>query len=303
MSKNYMNDSQASEIVKYISDTMKFPIMGAGGGFAPIGMYGWSPDYVTGAPQGWLRCEGQIINIADYPELATFYASQHGASNYWGGDGITTFAVPDLRGEFPRGAGTNSHANQGNGGAVGEHQDGTEFPMYMTNGNNIQIDGNATNNKIKDYDGVTKTREKTFSVATTTGTWGTEPSMVTSRPTNTSGVFFVKATVSGDANAHQYSTEEQVVGMDENGNYIYEKTITGLSVSMIGDTFTVIPSFSISANNISIVREAKGMNGERKVSFPLITYTDGDTLKVMISRPNSTTTILGMLIIQYTKTQ
>lgn len=94
--KNYGNDSQIAEIVKYISDTMKFPVMGAGGGFAPIGAEAYFDGQV--APLGWVICDGTELNIADYPDLATYYASQHGASNYYGGDGVTTFAVPTRSG-------------------------------------------------------------------------------------------------------------------------------------------------------------------------------------------------------------
>ena len=39
------------------------------------------------------------------------------------GDGVTTFKVPNLLGEFLRGTGTNSYTNQGSGANVGVHQD------------------------------------------------------------------------------------------------------------------------------------------------------------------------------------
>lgn len=76
----------------------------------------------TTAPDGWLLCQGQAISRTDYADLFAVIGTAFGS-----GDGSTTFNLPDLRGEFLRGAGTNSHANQGNGGAVGEHQDATEF--------------------------------------------------------------------------------------------------------------------------------------------------------------------------------
>jgi microcystin-dependent protein len=47
------------------------------------------------APQGWAMCAGQLLpisqNTALFSLLGTFY----------GGDGITTFALPDLRGRVP----------------------------------------------------------------------------------------------------------------------------------------------------------------------------------------------------------
>jgi microcystin-dependent protein len=43
-------------------------------------------------PGGWLLCNGQSLNITQYAEL---FAA---ISNTYGGDGITSFNVPDLRG-------------------------------------------------------------------------------------------------------------------------------------------------------------------------------------------------------------
>jgi len=44
------------------------------------------------APQGWARCEGQILAIAQYQALFALIGTTYG------GDGRTTFALPDLRG-------------------------------------------------------------------------------------------------------------------------------------------------------------------------------------------------------------
>ena len=81
-------------------------------------------------PDDYLSCDGNVYRINDYKLLANFINSQFGSYDYFGGDGIDTFAVPDLRGEFLRGTGTNSHTNalgelQGSGSDVGKHQSGT----------------------------------------------------------------------------------------------------------------------------------------------------------------------------------
>ena len=49
------------------------------------------------APQGFLVCDGTVLNAEDYPAL--FQA----IGGVFGGDGVATFAVPDLRGQFIRG--------------------------------------------------------------------------------------------------------------------------------------------------------------------------------------------------------
>jgi len=51
------------------------------------------------APAKWLFCHGQLLNISDYSAL--FYV----LGNMYGGDGISTFALPDLRGRVPVGTG------------------------------------------------------------------------------------------------------------------------------------------------------------------------------------------------------
>lgn len=63
--------------------------------FLPIGFLGYLP--YSAAPAGWLVCDGTVYNVADYPELAAKLGSTYG------GDGVSTFAVPDDRGLFRRG--------------------------------------------------------------------------------------------------------------------------------------------------------------------------------------------------------
>ncbi len=52
------------------------------------------------APAGWLMCDGSALSINDYPELFVLIG------NTYGGDGVETFYLPDLRGKLPVGQGT-----------------------------------------------------------------------------------------------------------------------------------------------------------------------------------------------------
>lgn len=54
----------------------------------------WPLDY---APQGWVFCDGRLLSVAQNQALFALLR------NTYGGDGRTTFAVPDLRGRFPVG--------------------------------------------------------------------------------------------------------------------------------------------------------------------------------------------------------
>jgi microcystin-dependent protein len=63
------------------------------------------------APIDWMLCQGQLLSIAEYTTLFQLIGTTYG------GDGQTTFQLPDLRGRFP--------LHQGDGFTLGE-TDGTE---------------------------------------------------------------------------------------------------------------------------------------------------------------------------------
>ena len=50
------------------------------------------------APQNYLVCDGRVVNILDYPELANYFTAQFGSVNYFGGDGTSTFGIPNVTG-------------------------------------------------------------------------------------------------------------------------------------------------------------------------------------------------------------
>ncbi|MCM0755718.1 tail fiber protein [Desulfovibrio aminophilus] len=52
-------------------------------------------------PAGWMSCDGQLLQVAS-PDTAALHAL---IGNRYGGDGRTTFALPNLNGRIPGGAG------------------------------------------------------------------------------------------------------------------------------------------------------------------------------------------------------
>ena len=48
-------------------------------------------------PKGYLVCDGAEYQIADHSQLAAFFEKEFGSKNHFGGDGTSTFAVPDFR--------------------------------------------------------------------------------------------------------------------------------------------------------------------------------------------------------------
>jgi microcystin-dependent protein len=57
------------------------------------------------APYGWFQCQGQLVPIANYQALYALIGT------IYGGDGQSTFALPDLRGRSP------AHQGQQTGGS------------------------------------------------------------------------------------------------------------------------------------------------------------------------------------------
>ncbi|HEY4145792.1 phage tail protein [Pinirhizobacter sp.] len=57
----------------------------------------------TYAPNGWNDCDGSLLSIAEYDSLYSLIGTA------FGGDGVQTFALPDMRGRLP------IHNGTGNG--------------------------------------------------------------------------------------------------------------------------------------------------------------------------------------------
>lgn len=69
------------------------------------------------APVGWMFCEGQVLAISEYDTL--FYL----IGTTYGGNGSTTFALPDLRGRVP--------IHQGNGFIRGQWAGVETVPLLI----------------------------------------------------------------------------------------------------------------------------------------------------------------------------
>lgn len=236
-------------------------------GFTPVG----SVIIMSGneAPTNYLACDGTVYNISDYPELAAFYARSQGSCNFYGGNGTTTFAVPDWRGEFIRGAGTNSHANQGNGAAVGVHQDSTKIANNITNKpeaspNNVYFGSLADTNipLVQNYDALQRAVAGTYvdvSVAKDSiiNREDARPIYNTIRPTNTSVLFCVAVKNIYLNPSLDYSTEEKVVGTWIDGKPLYQKTIVPDSQILLPDKSIVYIQTGIGSNVIDTVASSE----------------------------------------------
>lgn len=164
------------------------------------------------APKHYLKCDNSEYQVKDYPYLAEYFKKEFGSVNKFGGDGVTTFRTPDLRGEFLRGTGINSHANQGNGAAVGTHQDATELAIIQNwNDVTIAIDTGLSGwHSLTTADSAIKVNKRSYrdvGIQTTNN----PGQYITSRPTNTSVLYCIKAEPTYFINVIGTTTETELL--------------------------------------------------------------------------------------------
>lgn len=89
----------------------------------------WGGNY---APEGWAFCNGQTLSIAQNQALYALIW------NTYGGDGVSTFKLPDLRGRVPVGLGSGVGVTPRNWGEYGGSETATVIvdgaPQQITQG-------------------------------------------------------------------------------------------------------------------------------------------------------------------------
>ena len=84
--------------------------------------------------RGWSNCDGQLLPIAQNTALFSLFGTTYG------GDGRTTFALPDLRGRVPihtgAGPGLPQYAQGSRGGAATVVLNTNQIPLHNHNLNN-----------------------------------------------------------------------------------------------------------------------------------------------------------------------
>lgn len=190
------------------------------------GIVGEIKSYMgTTPPESFLACDGAIYNIADYPYLAQHFLINFGKTNFFGGDGVDTFAVPDLRGEFLRGTGTGAR-NTGSGSAVGAHQNATLYPMAGTSESWIGGYGGSgslgTNygSRNEDISGGSSTAFCHSSAANSANIYKNKPTWYTGRPTNTSVLYCIRYKPAFMAD------NEGMLELEAEINAVRQKTVT-----------------------------------------------------------------------------
>jgi len=104
------------------------------------------------APRGWALCEGQLMDISSNTALFSILGT------IYGGDGRTTFGLPDMRGRVPMGAGNGPGLTSRTIGQKGENQSRTLTTLNIPTHNHVATVslGNAPQNILLSQDNAVK---------------------------------------------------------------------------------------------------------------------------------------------------
>ncbi len=95
------------------------------------------------APEGWAPCNGQLMSVAQHTALFSLLGTRYG------GDGKTTFALPDLQCRVPihagQGAGLSSYDVGSKGGATTVTLSEAEMPAHLHEVRSTSAVGNNEN--------------------------------------------------------------------------------------------------------------------------------------------------------------
>jgi len=95
------------------------------------------------APTGWALCNGQLLPISQNTALFSLLGTTYG------GDGVSTFALPDLRGRVPissgQGSGLQNYALGQNGGAETTTLSANQMPAHNHAMNTVSGAGSTSN--------------------------------------------------------------------------------------------------------------------------------------------------------------
>ncbi len=196
-------------VLVFTDDEGNDTVLGAGGGgggsAAVIGsIVPWPSDT---PPAGWFECDGQELDRVVYADLFAVIGTTYGD-----GDGVNTFNLPDLRGEFLRGF-DNGAGNDPDAGSRTDRGDGTtgdnvgtkqadEFGSHNHSFEYQQLDETGTNNPVSNIQGTGNTEF-------TTSEGGSE-----TRPRNVYMMFIINAedqpTLPDEVANHRRAGNEQL---------------------------------------------------------------------------------------------
>lgn len=143
------------------------------------------------APAGYLVCDGAAHSISDYPALADFFRQQFGAANHFGGDGTSTFAVPDMRNLFLRGY--HGEAEKQLSGEIGAKQEATRQVWVEIDKNGVMSTGRTDSSAVPLHYDELDGRQGYYGFRSTGSDVNGRATYYTARPANMAVLYCVKA--------------------------------------------------------------------------------------------------------------
>ncbi len=112
------------------------------------------------APRGWALCDGQLLSIAQHNALFSLLGT------IYGGDGRTTFALPDLRGRVPMHAGSGPGLNPRRLGERSGTETNTQTVSQMASHNHpVVVTSGPGNNAVATHGDTNTPIGSSFGVA------------------------------------------------------------------------------------------------------------------------------------------
>ncbi|NDB68721.1 MAG: tail fiber protein [Methylocystaceae bacterium] len=135
----------------------------------------------TSVPSGWLACQGQAVSQTTY---AALYAAI-GATWNTGGEGAGNFRLPDLRGMFLRGTGTNGTGSSS--GAAGPSVGAYAADTYLNHSHGITDPGHTHTIPFSNFFAINNGTSRNYADASSTTNTSTATTGVTVNTSTTGG--------------------------------------------------------------------------------------------------------------------
>lgn len=206
------------------------PVLGQRGPAGPDGnpvgtilaFYGSEP------PKDYLACDGSIQKIADYPDLADHFEKEFGLKHNYGGDGITTFGIPNMNGRFLLGAKDDDYQLGITGGEEKHTLTIDEMPnhyhnTYVRYGSAASISTGGSNYVLA---GIGGTSNGTTYYTVKNGNDQPHNNMPPYRVV----LFCIKAVAPSNGYLDEYSEDEICIGTWIDGRPIYRRVIKDVPV-------------------------------------------------------------------------
>lgn len=246
-----------------------------GGGGAPIGsIFMW---LAAAIPDGYLKLDGSVVNIADYPDLFALWGTTYG------GNGTTTFGLPDWREYSPVGMSANAPYNTLNAAIGAKTSDALLAHTHSVDHNHASVTsgaGSSHSHSINhDHAAVTSGGQSANHTHTWSGTSGNASAGHTHSVSGTTG--------GGGAHSHgvRYRQSSATVGTNliflrrNDSNDDYDGTDSDGAIGVANHTHSFsATSGGQSANHthsVSGTTAANSVGHTHSVNLPALTGTSG----------------------------